>query len=67
MIEESREVIQQRSEIARHDREFQEALEKLKDVTTRPLGVSEQIRENPLLWLGGGFVVGLWLGAVQGN
>lgn len=61
MIEES-DIEQQKAEVARHTRELDEALGKLKQATARPLGLADSIREEPLLWLGGSFVVGLILG-----
>jgi hypothetical protein len=63
MIEENEEIAQQRAEVERHTRELDEALEKLKQATKRPLGLADRIREEPLLWLGGAVVVGLILGS----
>jgi len=60
MIEEN-EIEQQKAEVARDTRELDEALGKLKQATARPLGLADSIREQPLLWLGGSFVVGLIL------
>jgi hypothetical protein len=63
MIEENEEIEQQKAEIARHTRELDEALSKLKQATAKPLGLADRIREEPLLWLGGSFIVGLLLGS----
>ena len=61
MIEEN-EIEQQKAEVARDTRELDEALGKLKQAASRPLGLADSIREEPLLWLGGSFIVGLFLG-----
>lgn len=63
MIQESTEVVEQKAEIERHSRELEEALTKLKEATKRPLGLANRIRDEPMIWLSGALVVGLWLGS----
>ena len=67
VIEENRDVVEQRAEVARHSRELEEALAKLKEATKRPLGLADRIRDDPVVWLGGALLVGLWLGSGSRN
>ena len=65
ITQESDELTQQKAEVARHTRELEEAVTKLKEATKRPLGLADRIRDDPLLWLSGALLVGLWLGMTR--
>jgi hypothetical protein len=57
------EVNQRRVEIEQHSQEFHEAVAKLREATKNPLGLADRIRDNPLPWLVGGVLVGVWIGS----
>ncbi len=57
------ELDQRRIEIAQHRQELEQAVVKLRAATKRPLGLADGIRDNPLPWLAGGLLIGLWLGS----
>jgi hypothetical protein len=52
--------------VRRHDEELHEAVAKLREATKRPLGLADRIRDDPLPWLAGGLLVGLWVGSRRG-
>ena len=53
-----------REQVEEQEQELHVALEELQDVARRAFDVKRRIRERPLLWLGGAFVVGAWLGTM---
>jgi hypothetical protein len=48
--------------IERDQEELRHAVRELTEVATTQLEISERIRQNPVPWLLGGFLCGLWLG-----
>ncbi len=41
---------------------LESAVHELTTAARHTISLSDHIRENPLLWLAGGLVVGIWLG-----
>jgi hypothetical protein len=52
---------------ARHEQELEQALVDLKQAVQHPFAIRERIAENPLPWLVGGLLIGLWLGSRNGR
>lgn len=48
---------------ARHERELERAVVDLKQAVRRPFAIGERVGQNPLPWLFGALLVGLWLGS----
>jgi hypothetical protein len=55
-IEELQELVEEQ-EVELHD-----AVEELEHVARRAIDVRHWIQERPLVWIGGAFLVGAWLG-----
>lgn len=53
--------------VRQHDEDWHEAVEKLREATKRPLGLADRIRDDPIAWLAGGLIVGLWMGTRKGQ
>jgi hypothetical protein len=49
--------------VRKHDEEWHEAVEKLREAAKRPLGLADRIRDDPLAWIAGGLLIGLWIGS----
>jgi hypothetical protein len=56
------ELEQRRTEVAQHSRELHQAVDRLRAATKRPFGLADHIRENPVPWVAGGLLLGMWLG-----
>lgn len=56
-----------REQVEEQEQELHVALEELEGVARRAFDVRRRIRQRPLLWLGGAFVVGAWLGTIWVN
>lgn len=52
---------------AQHEQELEQALTDLKVAVQRPFAIGDRIAENPLPWLIGGLLIGLWLGTRNGH
>jgi hypothetical protein len=52
---------------ARHEHELEQALTDLKVAVHRPFAIGERIAENPVPWLIGSVLIGLWLGTRNGH
>ena len=48
--------------VRQHDEEWHEAVEKLREAAKRPLGLADRIRDDPLVWIAGGLLIGLLIG-----
>jgi hypothetical protein len=53
-----------REQVEEQEQELHVAIEELEGVARRAFDVRRRIRERPLMWLGGAFVAGAWLGAI---
>lgn len=53
--------------IERDEQELREAVEELKTAALSWLDVRNHIAENPLMWFGGAFAIGLWFGLRHGR
>jgi len=52
-----------RERVEEQEQELHVALEELEDVARRAFDPRRWIRARPILWIGGAFLVGAWLGA----
>lgn len=52
---------------ARHEQELEQALQDVKQAVQRPFAIGERIAANPVPWLIGGLLIGLWLGSRNGR
>jgi hypothetical protein len=48
--------------IERDEEEVRVAVQELAEVAGAKLDVGERIKEHPLMWVAGAFLVGVWLG-----
>ena len=53
-----------REQVEEQEQELHVALEELEGVARRAFDMRRRIRERPLLWIGGAFVAGTWLGSI---
>ena len=51
-----------REQVEEQAQELHVAIEELEGVARRAFDVKRRIRERPLIWLGGAFLAGAWLG-----
>lgn len=63
----SEERAQLEEQVERSEQDLRAAVEDLKDAVSRPFRVVEQLAENPTPWLLAGVLVGVWLGARNGD
>jgi len=49
--------------IERDHEELREAVHELAEAARETLGFTDRIRESPLTWIAGAFLLGLWLGS----
>jgi hypothetical protein len=49
--------------IERDEQELREAVQELTGAASTQLQISERIKQAPLPWLLGGFLLGIWLGS----
>lgn len=52
--------------LRQHDEQFHQAVAKLKQAAKQPLGLAHRIRNDPLPWLAGALLIGLWVGSKRG-
>jgi len=52
-----------RHSIERDEQDLREAVHELTGAARTQLSLSEFLREAPMVWLFGGFVLGIWLGS----
>lgn len=52
---------------AHHEQELEQALVDLKQAVRRPFAIGDRIADNPVPWLIGSLLIGLWLGSRNGR
>jgi len=60
LVIDEREVL--RHSIERDEQDLREAVHELTGAARTQFSLSELVRESPMVWLFGGFVLGIWLG-----
>jgi hypothetical protein len=49
-------------DVENNEQELRQAVDELATIAQNSLGIRGFITQRPILWIGGGFLLGLWLG-----